>query len=45
LLAFYGEQKAPLAVRSDTIAAAIENLGEFWSDDVVSAITPKRCGD
>jgi integrase len=45
VLAFYGEQKASLAVRSDTIAAAIENLGEFWGDDVVSAITPKRCGD
>jgi len=32
-------------VRADTLADAIENLGEFWNDDMVSAITPKRCGD
>ena len=32
-------------VRADTLADAIENLGQFWTDDMVSAITPKRCSD
>jgi integrase len=45
VLAYYGEHKASTAVRCDNIAAAIGGLGEFWKDDVVSAITPKRCDD
>jgi integrase len=45
VLSFYGSEHAPTAVRADTLADAIENLGEFWQDDMVSAITPKRCGD
>jgi integrase len=45
VLAYYGDEHAPTTVCADTIAAAIENLGEFWKDDMVSAITPARCGD
>jgi integrase len=45
VIAFYGEHKASTAVRSDTLAAAIVNLGEFWGDDFVAAITPKGCDD
>jgi integrase len=44
-LSFYGTEHAPTVVRADTLADAIENLGEFWGDDMVSAITPKRCDD
>src|SRR5262249_581246 len=44
-LSFYGSEHAPTVVRADTLADAIENLGEFWTDDTVSAITPKRCSD
>jgi integrase len=44
-LSYYGSEHAPTCVRADTIADAIENLGEFWKDDMVSAITPARCGD
>jgi integrase len=45
VLAFYGTEHAPTTMRADTLAAAIVNLGEFWKDDTVSAITPARCGD
>jgi integrase len=44
-LSFYADEHAPTVVRTDTLADAIENLGDFWKDGMVSAITPKRCGD
>src|SRR5262249_41640245 len=31
-LSFYGSEHAPTVVRADTLADAIENLGEFWTD-------------
>ena len=45
VLSFYGSEHAPTVVRAETLADAIENLGRFWTDDMVSAITPKRCSD
>src|SRR5262249_37291341 len=36
VLSFYGSEHAPTVVRADTLADAIENLGEFWNDDMVS---------
>ncbi len=45
VLGYYGAEQAPTAKRADSLAAAIENLGDFWKDDVVAAITPTRCDD
>jgi integrase len=45
VLAYYGSEHAPTTVRADTLADAIENLGEFWQEEMVSAITPARCAD
>jgi integrase len=45
VLSYYGSEHAPTCKRADTLADAIENLGAFWLDDTVSAITPTRCGD
>jgi integrase len=43
-LSYYGSEHAPTCKRADTLADAIENLGAFWKDDMVAAITPTKCG-
>jgi integrase len=44
-LAYYGEHKATKAVRQDTIALALEKLGDFFAGNVVNDLTPTLCDD
>ncbi|MCX7314400.1 MAG: site-specific integrase [Alphaproteobacteria bacterium] len=45
MLAYYGEHRAPKALRQDSLATSLAKLGEFFSHNTVDDVTPKLCGD